>query len=63
MQLSQEYLQTLKNLSGEEKLRSAFQLYWSSRKLKASFLRRKHPEWTEEMVQDEVKRIFANATA
>jgi len=61
-ELTPEYLETLKGLSGETKLRSSFQLYWSARKLKASFLRRKHPAWTDEKIESEVKRIFTNAS-
>ena len=60
--LTPEYLRILRTLSGEDKLRSAFQLYWSARKLKASFLRSEHPDWTEEVIQAEVKRIFSHAT-
>ncbi len=62
MELTPEYLRTLRSLSGEDKLRSAFRLYWSARKLKASFLRSEHPDWEEDAVQAEVKRIFSNAT-
>ncbi|MFK7909709.1 MAG: hypothetical protein AB8F34_03820 [Akkermansiaceae bacterium] len=61
-ELTPEYLHTLRSLSGEDKLRSAFKLYWSARKLKASFLRGEHPDWKEDTVQAEVKRIFSRAT-
>ncbi len=61
-ELTPEYLETLRGLSGEAKLRSSFQLYWSARKLKTSFLRRRHPSWAEEEIQAEVKRIFSDAT-
>jgi len=57
-----EYLRILKGLPGAAKLHASFQLYWSARKLKASFLRRKHPSWTDEEIEAEVKRIFQNAT-
>lgn len=62
-ELTPEYISTLRSLSGEDKLRSAFQLYWSARKLKASFLRKEHPDWDEDTVQEEIKRIFSHATS
>ena len=62
VELTPEYLRTLKGLSGAVKLRSSFQLYWSARKLKAFFLRRRHPSWTNDEIEAEVKRIFLNAT-
>jgi len=61
-ELTPEYLRILKGLSGAAKLRSSFQLYWSARKLKVSFLRRRHSSWTDEEIDAEVKRIFLNAT-
>jgi hypothetical protein len=56
-----EYVATLRRLSGEQKLRTAFALYWSARKLKAAAIRKKHPDWTEEQVQEQVKEIFLHA--
>jgi hypothetical protein len=48
-------------MSGEQKLRSAFALYWSARNLKAAALRTQHPEWSEEDVQKRVREIFLHA--
>ena len=45
-------------MSGEQKLRSAFALYWSARDLKAAALRAQHPEWSEDEVQRQVREIF-----
>jgi hypothetical protein len=59
--VSPEYRATLRRLSGAQKLRSAFALYWEARKLKAARLRIQHPEWTEEEVQQRVKEIFMHA--
>ncbi len=46
---------------GQQKLRTAFALYWSARKLKAAALRQQHPDWNEEQVQEKVKEIFLHA--
>jgi hypothetical protein len=61
-ELTPEYIATLRRMSGAQKLRTAFQLYWGARKLKAARLRQQHPEWTEEQVQLRVKEIFMHAT-
>ena len=45
-------------MSGEEKLRAAFRLYWSARKLKEAALRDQYPDWTEERIRQRVKEIF-----
>ena len=49
-------------MSGVQKLRVAFALYWSARKLKAAGLRQQHPTWSEAEVQQQVKHIFLHAT-
>ena len=57
-----EYVEILRRMTGEQKLRAAAALYWSARALKAAALRQQHPEWTEEQVQSKVKEIFLHAT-
>lgn len=59
--LTPEYVATLRRMTGAQKLRTAFGLYWSARKLKAARLRKQHPDWTEEQVQQKVKEIFMHA--
>lgn len=56
--LTPEYVATLRRMTGAQKLRTAFQLYWGARKIKAARLRDQHPDWTEEAVQQRVKEIF-----
>lgn len=58
---SPEYLESLRHMTGEQKLRTAMALYWSARKLKAARIREQHPTWTEEQVQQRVKEIFTHA--
>jgi hypothetical protein len=59
--LTPEYLANLRRMTGEQKWRTAFGLYWSARKLKAAAVRDQHPDWTEEQVQQRVKEIFLYA--
>lgn len=59
--LTPEYLANLRRMTGEQKWRTAFGLYWSARKLKAAGVRDQHPDWTEEQVQQRVKDIFLHA--
>jgi Rv0078B-related antitoxin len=60
--LTPEYVATLQRMTGQQKLRTAFLLYWGARKLKAAALRQEHPDWSEEQVQQKVKEIFLHAT-
>jgi len=59
--LSPEYIATLRRMTGAQKLRAAFGLYWSARKLKAARLRQQHPDWSEAQIQQQVKEIFMHA--
>jgi hypothetical protein len=59
--LTPEYIATLRRMTGAQKLRTAFDLYWSARKLKAARLRQQYPELTEAEVQLRVKEIFMYA--
>jgi hypothetical protein len=56
-----EYIAALRRLSGEQKLRTAFALYWSARNIKAAALREQHPDWSPERIQQRVKEIFLHA--
>ena len=60
-QVSPEYREVLRKLSGEQKLRTASALYWDARRLKAARLREQHPDWSEEAVEQRVKEIFMHA--
>lgn len=59
--LTPEYIATLQRMTGEQKLRTAFQLYWGAREIKAARLRQQHPDWSEVQVQQRVKQIFMHA--
>ena len=60
-QVSREYQQTLRRLSGRRKLQTSFSLYWEARRLKAARLREQHPEWTDAQIEQRVKEIFMHA--
>ena len=59
--LTPEYVAALRRMTGAQKLRTSFQMYWGARKIKAARLRQQHPDWTEEQVQQRVKEIFMHA--
>lgn len=60
-QASREQVTALRAMSGVQRLRLAEQLYWSARKMKRAGLHYQHPDWSEERLEDEVRRIFTNA--
>ena len=60
-ELTPEYVAMLRRMSGVEKVRAAFALYWTARQVKSAGLRHQHPDWTEEQVQRRVKEIFLHA--
>jgi hypothetical protein len=55
------YLKRLAQMQPGEKLLLSLELYESARTLKASALRSFNPDWSEAKVDEEVRRIFANA--
>ncbi len=61
MNARQIQIEIFKKMSPAEKLKLSMRLYWSARRLKASWLRQQHPDWTEEQVQNKVTEIFRNA--
>lgn len=61
-EVSPEYREALRKLSGAQKLRTSFGLYWEARRLKAARLRQQYPEWSEEAIEQRVKEIFMHAT-
>lgn len=60
-QPSPEQIKIWQSMSGVEKLRLAEELWWSARDFKAAAIKTQHPDWTEEQVETEVRRIFINA--
>lgn len=50
-----------RNMSGEDKLMLSCSLYWSARSLKEAALRVQYPDWSEERILQEVRKIFLYA--
>ncbi len=50
-----------RKMSPQKKLELAFELYDTAKELKAMGLRHKHPNWTEQQIQDKVREIFPYA--
>ena len=48
----------LKALSPGRRWEIARSLYWSARRLKTAFVRQEHPDWSDEDVDDYVRRVF-----
>jgi hypothetical protein len=48
-------------MTPEQKLHLSMRLYYSAWELKSAWLRQIHPDWTQEQIQQEVRRIFTNA--
>jgi hypothetical protein len=60
-QTSPEQFAIYRRMTPEQRWRAARQLYWTCRRHKAAFIQSQHPDWTQESVNDEVRRIFQNA--
>jgi hypothetical protein len=58
---SPEQLEIFRAMTGQRRWQLAEQLYWSARKLKLAGLRAQHPDWTEEQLNAELRRIFLHA--
>ena len=48
-------------MTPEQKLQVALDLYQSARELKAAGLRKQHPEWSTEQINQKVREIFLYA--
>ena len=60
---SPEQITAWRAMTGARRLRLAERLYWSARKMKAAGLRSQHPDWPEQRLRDEVRRIFSQGHA
>ena len=50
-----------KDFSPQKKLELSMQLYYSARELKRAALKHFHPDWSEEEIEKELRRIFMYA--
>jgi hypothetical protein len=60
---SPEQFEALRRMTPQQRWRIAHRLYWTARYHKAAFLRHLHPDWSNQQVDDEVRRIFLHARA
>jgi len=51
----------LKEMTPEKKLKLSSMLFRSARELKLAYLRKLHPDWSEEQLQQKVKECFLYA--
>jgi len=51
----------IRNMAAEQKLETAMQLYHSAKELKAAWLRKIRPRWSQEKIDNKVREIFFNA--
>lgn len=54
-------LEIFRGMTPSERWRAARALYWSARRLKAAYLRKQHPDWSDEQIEQAVKRAFQHA--
>ncbi|MCF6269704.1 MAG: hypothetical protein L3J41_08340 [Melioribacteraceae bacterium] len=50
-----------KGFSPEKKLDLSMQLYHSAKELKRAALKQFHPDWDDEKINEEVRRVFLHA--
>jgi hypothetical protein len=60
-QPSPKQIEIFRRMSGQRRLQLAENLYWFARKVKGAGVRTHHPDWSEEQVNSEVRRIFLHA--
>lgn len=60
-QASPKQIEILRAMTGEKRLQLAEKLYWSARRMKIAGLRTQHPEWSQEQLEAETRRVFLYA--
>ena len=60
-QTTPQQIEIFRGMRGEQRLRLAEDLYWFARKMKLAGLRAQHPDWSEEQLASELRRIFLHA--
>jgi hypothetical protein len=51
----------LRRMTPAQRWQAARRLYWTMRRHKAAFLKSRHPEWSQERIEQEVRNIFLHA--
>jgi len=55
-------IEAYRRMTPQEKIRAMGRLYRQARNLKTAWLRDQHPNWTEEQILNETRRIFLHAS-
>lgn len=58
--MDDEMARVLRSKTGAERLEIAFEMFESARKMLTTHLRREHPEWDTDRVQNEVARRLSH---
>ena len=59
--MHREQKRIFQSMAPEQKLNVALRLYYSAMELKEAGLRVKHPDWSEEMIRDKMRKILLYA--
>ena len=51
----------LQRMTPAQRWSAARRLYWTMRRHKTAFLKSQHPEWSDEHIETEVRRLFLYA--
>jgi len=62
MALTKQQIDIYRNMPAGDKLALAAEFNQAARELKRCFLKMHHPEWSEQQLQREVKKIFLYAS-
>ena len=49
------------SMTPEQKVNIVFDLYHAARQMKSAYLKKRHPDWTDEMIEQKVREIFLYA--
>ena len=60
-QMHSEQKKSYQTMTPEKKLQVAMDLYYSAKEIKAAGLKRQHPEWSTEKINQKVREIFLYA--
>lgn len=59
---SPEQIARYRAMTPSERLHQAELLYWQARRLRETYERTLHPDWSDEQIHDHVRKIFLRAS-
>lgn len=60
-QPSPEQIAVLRGMTPDQRWKATHRLYWTMRRHKTAFLGSRHPEWSEQQLNKEIRDIFLRA--